>query len=257
MGPLMQPSTVDVSAHSSQITLSLLSLTFDNRDESRPIFFVTEDKKDGALRKYTPPETPGRSADWDALHVDGGNTEFLLFLDDSHFTWTDDESLGRSSQEEYFPNLEGIAFDKGQLYFVSKVLKMLFVLDLDKGTYVSSATDDYSLHSGQFKHGPDQLVKNGNGNFLYFTEDGGKTPGVYAIDSSGQSYSIFEAYDNKYFRDETTGLAFSPDGTIMFAAFQDCGCDVSGNKDCGCMLQFRRDDGRSFDGKTLALKAHM
>ena len=64
------------------------SVACDNRDESQPIFFVTEDKKDGALRKYTPPETPGRSADWETLHVNGGNTEFLFFLDDSHFTWT-------------------------------------------------------------------------------------------------------------------------------------------------------------------------
>ena len=60
-----------------------------------------------------------------------------------------------------------------------------------------------------------------------------------------------------YFGDETTGLAFSPDGTIMFAAFQDCGCKDSGEKDCGCLFAFWRDDGRSFDGKTMALKAHM
>ena len=43
----------------------------------------------------------------------------------------------------------------------------------------------------------------------------------------------------------------------MFAAFQDCGCKDSGEKDCGCLFAFWRDDGRSFDGKTMALKAHM
>ena len=52
---------------------------------------------------------------------------------------------------------------------------------------------DYSLYSGEFKYGPDQLVRN-NVEFLYFTEDGGHTPGVYAIDVAARSYTIFEAY---------------------------------------------------------------
>ena len=83
-----------------------------------------------------------------------------------------DESLGRYSQEKYHPNLEGISYSEGKLYFVSKTMKKLYVLDLDKGTYVSSTTDDYSLYTGEFSNGPDQLVRNGDGDFLYFTEDG-------------------------------------------------------------------------------------
>ena len=42
----------------------------------------------------------------------------------------------------------------------------------------------------------------------------------------------------------------------MYACFQDCGCEVSGAEDCGCLLQFWRDDGRSFDGATMGLKFH-
>lgn len=95
-----------------------------------------------------------------------------------------------------------------------------------------------------------------DGPFLYFTEDGGRTAGVYAIDAEGQSFAVFEAYGRQYFDDETTGLAFSPDGTKMFACFQDCGCKVSGGVDCGCLYMFWRDDGRSFDGETLSLKFH-
>ena len=79
---------------------------------------------------------------------------------------------------------------------------------------------------------------------------------LQSIDATGRSYAIFEAYDAKYFNDETTGLAFSPDGTTMYACFQDCGCEVSGEEDCGCLLQFWRDDGRSFDGATMGLKFH-
>ena len=198
------------------------SVACDDRNPSQPIFFVTEDHVSGALRKYTPPPMiPGTAANWDSLHVEGGNTEYLVFLDNNTFIWSCDERLGRLSQEKHFPNVEGISFKGGLLYFVSKRTFKLYVLDLDNGTYRTSSTNDYSLYSGEFKHSPDQLVRN-DGDFLYFTEDGGHTAGVYAIDAVGQSYAIFEAYDAKYFNDETTGLAFSPDGTKMYACFQVC-----------------------------------
>ena len=147
----------------------------------------------------------------------------------------------------------------------------MYKLDLDKMTYTTSSTTGGIVGDGEFRHQPDQIVRN-NGSgakstspWLYFTEDGGKTPGVYAVDtetsSSGdelgtKKYSIFEAYGEQYFGDETTGLAFSPDGSKMFACFQDCGCDVSGSVDCGCLLEFTRDDGMSFDGETMSLKFH-
>jgi secreted PhoX family phosphatase len=60
-------------------------------------------------------------------------------------------------------------------------------------------------------------------------------------------HAIFEPYDPMYKGDETTGLAFSPDGKTMFANFQDCGCSVPYADDCGCLFQFIRDDGMSFD----------
>ena len=79
---------------------------------------------------------------------------------------------------------------------------------------------------------------------------------MYALDESGNSYAIFEAYGSMYHGDETTGLAFSPDGTRMYACFQDCGCEVSGDPDCGCLIEFWRDDGRTFDGRAMGLKSH-
>lgn len=186
----------------------------DNRNPSRPTFFVTEDYVSGALRKYTPPPAAASGvASWDSLHLDGGEMEYLVFLEGNKFKWSSDESLGRTSQRNHYPNVEGINYHDGMLYFVSKKTMKLYVLDLDKKTYVSSSTNDYVLYSGVFKNGPDQLVRNGK--FLYFTEDGGKTPGVYSIDEEGNSYSIFEAYDEKYFQDETTGLSFSPDGEYI------------------------------------------
>ena len=187
----------------------------DDRKKSQPIFFVSEDHVSGALRRYTPPPQPGTTPGWDTLHVAGGNTDYLFFLDDERFTWTCDESLGRLSAETHFPNVEGINFKGGLLYFVSKKTYDLYVLDLDKGTYKRGpSTKEYELYDGEFQHSPDHLARtNEEGQFLYFTEDGGRTAGVYCIDADGNAYTIFEAYSEKYFGDETTGLAFSPDGT--------------------------------------------
>lgn len=257
------------------------SVAVDDRDPSRPTFFVTEDHESGALRRYTPPPppiqdggnatrggAPPAAADWRALHAEGGQTKYLVFLKDdegrltNEFAWVRNEDRGRRNAREHFPNAEGIDFDDGRLYFVSKRMMMLYVLDVESRTYRTLSTAG-GLPVGEFLHSPDQIVRNNGGDFLYFTEDGGDTAGVYAIDASSPSpprrYAIFEASDGRYKHDETTGLAFSPDGRRMYAAFQDCGCEGSEtgvDATCGCLLEFVRDDGRSFDGKARGLKFH-
>jgi hypothetical protein len=197
--------------------------------------------------------------DWNTLTADGGTTEYLVFLNANRFEWTTDEQAARDSQFQYYRNIEGIQYHDRRLYFVSKKLSMLFILDLDDGTYTSSSTKYGILPGGgSFADTPDAILTGGD--YLYFTEDGGKTVGVYAVHrSTGERYAIFEAYDDVYKYDETTGLAFSPDGRKMYAAFQDCGCANSeGGLDytCGCLLEFSRDDGYSFDGSAPSLKFH-
>lgn len=98
----------------------------------------------------------------------------------------------------------------------------MFILDLDNGTYQKSSTKYGVLTGpGEFKHQPDQIVRNNKGEHLYLTEDGGNTVGVYAIHKpTGKRYAMFEAYNRNYLNDETTGLAFSPDGSKMYASFE-------------------------------------
>ncbi|KAL7485353.1 hypothetical protein ACHAW6_010955 [Cyclotella cf. meneghiniana] len=225
------------------------AIACDDRDPTRPIFFVVEDTEFGALRKYTPPPST-TIADWNTLHTSGGTTEYLLFINENTFTWTScDEAAARLSQAANFPFVEGVDVKDGILNFVSKKTYKLYTLDLDKGTYTMLSTNGTLSGDGEFRNSPDQIVRNNGGDFLYFTEDGGY-PGVYSLDSSGNMYAIFEAYDTMYRGDETTGLAFSPDGNKMYASFQDCGCAVTYGQDCGCLFQFTRDDGLSFDGES-------
>jgi hypothetical protein len=131
---------------------------------------------------------------------------------------------------------------------------------VDNGNYTSFATNNWGNPmpgGGTFNFQPDQIVRNGD--YLYFTEDGGSTAGVYATHkSSGVKYAVFEAISNFYRNDETTGLAFSPDGKKMYAAFQDCvylNLCLSSN-DCGCLFEFTRMDDQSFNGSTISLKFH-
>ena len=146
----------------------------------------------------------------------------------------------------------------GKLYFVSKKTYLLYILDLDNLTYTTSSTESSLFGDGKFTDSPDQIIRGKRGAFSYFTEDGGRTVGVYAVDKMNKRYAIFQAYSQKYNGDETTGLAFSPDGKKMYACFQDCGCDDSdySDFDCGCLLEFSRTDGKSFDGSSLSLRFH-
>ena len=153
----------------------------------------------------------------------------------------------------------------GHLYFVSKESYKIFVLDLDKGAYTWSYSDEGPMPGGgSFNSQPDQLHHRGE--YIYLTEDGGRSAGVYAVHkSSGVKHAVFEAMFDVFSGDETTGLAFSPDGTKMYAALQDCysttppsgigSMCLTGN-DCGCLFEFTRTDGQTFDGSTMGLKFH-
>ena len=58
----------------------------------------------------------------------------------------------------------------------------LYILNLDTLTYTTSVLkSDYITNNGggTFHNEPDQLLSHGN--YIYFTEDGGSTVGVYAI----------------------------------------------------------------------------
>ena len=221
------------------------SFAYDVRDRNVPRFYVTEDHERGPLRRYTPADP-----DWDRpdemLHGKG-ETEYLVLggSEGGRFEWVRDLAAGEESAAEFFPAAEGIDCVGGELYFVSKVRRRLFQLDLDGGTFVSESTRD-----GAFTGGPDQLTRLvGKEDILYFTEDGSKHPGIHGRDASGRFFMILEssAYGTLGDRvDETSGLAFSPDGRHLYFAFQKH----------GIVFDAWRTDGRPFSGRTIDIKYH-
>jgi hypothetical protein len=242
-------------------------MAHDLRDSNEPHFFVTEDHKRGALRRASPPCNFEPS--WNLLHIEAP-IDYLEFLPGNKFSWTSSLEKGRVSAETYYPNTEGIAFDEdtGILSFVSKIKKKVFHLDLDAGTYTEESTyRGIFENGGNFGAQPDQLVQHGD--LLYFTEDGGKfklldsckilllflfnvllhtgsTPGVYATDGT-QYYALVEAVHDRYKNDETTGLAFSPDGFKMYVCLQEN----------GHLFEVTRTDGLPFHyGHISGLRVH-
>lgn len=127
------------------------------------------------------------------------------------------------------------------MYVVCKGIKQMFVFDLDKGIYYNQSTI-----TGLFDGGPDQMQRildDDPGDLLYFTEEGGVDAGIHARDEDGRFYTIMES---PIYQDETTGLAFSPDGKHMYVAYQ-----VN-----GLLFDIWREDGYSFGARTLNVKYH-
>jgi len=210
------------------------TVAVDYTNTSKPVFFITEDKTYGELRRF---EADGNG--WDALHV-GGRTTYLQFLSGNRFRWTTSLSAGKNSAASYYPNAEGIIYHNSTLYFVAKVTRTLFILDLNDMTYTSERTGSSWVGQGAFNSQPDQIIESDldKRKFIYFTEDGGKAPGVHVRDRKGNYYTMARGVPGgRYAGDETVGIAFSPDRRKFYFGFQDA----------GVLMEVTRDDGQPFN----------
>jgi hypothetical protein len=124
------------------------------------------------------------------------------------------------------------------LYFVSKEMQTLYSLDLVQMKYQREGTGGSRLLGrGSFNAQPDQIFIGDSKRYLYFTEDGGSSPGLFARDESGAYYTVFQGIEGVYEEDETVGIAFTQDRTRLYAGLQDA----------GILLELTRDDGMPFE----------
>ena len=223
---------------------SFESFAHDLRDENLPRFFVTEDQADGAVRRFTP-----ATVDWDnpsrMLHDEKGTLDYLFLIPadeegrNGTYQWIDNKSKAGKSAQQYYPNAEGIDVANGILYFVSKKDEDLFILDLDNFTYERKIVREEGIDVS-----PDQLVRlGGDDGIMYLTEDGGAEAGIHGRDAQGRYFTILES---PIYKEETTGLAFSPNKKHMYLAYQKN----------GIIFDVWRKDGKKFDGGSLNVKYH-
>ncbi|KAL7533935.1 hypothetical protein ACHAWF_006243 [Thalassiosira exigua] len=149
------------------------------------------------------------------------------------------DPLGRDSAEEHFPNAEGIQVHEGRLYFMSKVDRKLLVLDLEDMTYETEVTGKKMYGEGDFGDQPDQNFFGPTRKYMYFTEDGGESPGVHArYGSDGTYFTLFQGIEGgRHDGDETVGIALSPDHKRFYAGFQEH----------GILFEITRDDRGTFE----------
>ena len=132
------------------------------------------------------------------------------------------------------------SYHNSTLYFVAKITRTLFILDLNDMTYTSERTGSSWVGQGAFNSQPDQIIENDldERKFIYFTEDGGKAPGVHVRDREGKYYTMARGVPGgRYAGDETVGIAFSPDRRKFYFGFQDA----------GVLIEVTRDDGHKFN----------
>lgn len=211
------------------------AFAYDIRDPNHPRFFVTEDKERGPIRRFSPSHIDWEDP-WELLHAPG-TLEYLVIEprggNRGTFRWTTDKMYAKANAAMYYPYTEGIDVWRHQLFFTTKERRELYILHLDNKTFEKESTA-----SGIFDGMPDQVKRIVDDGLLYFCEEGGVENGVHARDENGWFFTILET---DTFSDESTGLAFSPDGKRMYVAFQHS----------GRIFDIWREDGLPFHGKTL------
>lgn len=229
---------------------SFESFAYDVRDRDRPRFYVTEDHELGALRRFTP-DRP----DWDnpsSMLRRSGTMEYLVLSigrcswepcekgePRGTYEWSTSKREGERSARRFFPGSEGIDVSGGEMFFISKQERRMIALDLDGNSWRSTSTEN-----GRFDGKPDQIKRlAGDRDLLFMTEDGGEDAGVFSRDREGRMFTILES---PLYEEETTGLAFSPDGMHMYMAYQKN----------GLVFDVWRRDGLPFDARVASLKYH-
>lgn len=139
-----------------------------------------------------------------------------------------------------YRNSEGLEVVGRTMYVISKIYRMMYNLDLDSNRFCSEST----FH-GAFGGASDQIANfigdNGQA-LLYFTEESDHG-GLHARTADGSYFTIFES---AIYREETTGVAFSPDKIHLYAAYQ-----IN-----GLLLDVTRKDGLPFTGEEVNMRYH-
>lgn len=218
------------------------------------------------------PTDPDWDDPWNILRGNG-TLDYLKLTptgngtEDGSFEWVSDVSVAKQNAYDYFPNGEGIDVRDDELFFISKTLKRMFILNLDSETYTVQATRQreacsmvnrikYSklLHRKRrcsilLKTGATMQGKASMDFFLHYISCHFLTfycfplCSVHGRNNQGQYFTILESHT---YSDETTGLAFSPDGKHLYIAYQ-------AN---GLLFCVTREDGLGFNAQVLNVKYH-
>jgi hypothetical protein len=224
------------------------AFAYDDRNKTHPVFYVTEDQRNGPTRRFRPDPSivDWKNNSWEMLHGEG-KLDFLFLEPDANndnktgtYKWVESIHEARANAYVTYPSAEGIDRHHSMLYMSCKREKMLYILDLDSNKYVR-----YGLEIALFDGEPDQVTRiiGDDSETMYFNEDLGNTSGVHSRNKQGQLSTILEGPG---WSNEVTGVAFCPTGHRMYLCFQEE----------GVMFEITREDGYPFQAKTLNVRYH-
>ncbi len=174
--------------------------------------YMTEDRPDGRLYRFTPGSWPSLST---------GNLEVAVLAPDKTVGWlaVPDPTAAvtpcryQVPESTPFDGGEGIALAARDLWFTTKGDNRVWQLDLD----TARLTILYDASSGGPLRGVDNLQHQPARDLLWVAEDGGDME-VVVLDRGGRvaPFLKFVGHDGS----EVTGLAFTPDGSRLFLSSQ-------------------------------------
>lgn len=189
-------------------------------DPSSMQIYLTEDKRDGCLYRYTPKhvDVSGRP------DLAGGVLELAIIADKQTATlgWQrvpDPEAKRMPTRYQLkgalpFRGGEGIVYRGGKIYFATKHDNRIWVFDIKSSRLAIFYDDDY--FAKPVLTGVDGLVFSPNGELLV-TEDGGNMQ-IITLNSRAQPSPLLQILGQQ--RSEITGIALSPDGGRLYFSSQ-------------------------------------
>lgn len=178
--------------------------------------FLTEDKGDGLLYRYTPTAYPDLSAGLLQAALLEGDTIAWVEVPDPDAVTTRTALQFAPGEVTIFRGGEGMWFHQGVAYFTTKGDNLVHALEAATNRY-EVVYDAADFGADPPLRGVDNLVVDEVSGDIYVAEDGGNLE-IVLLSAEGEVTPFLQVVGQE--GSELTGPAFSPDGTRLYFSSQ-------------------------------------
>jgi len=176
--------------------------------------YLTEDRPDGGLYRFTPAAYPDLSAGLLEVAVITGGTGMVAWKTVPDPSAAAKDTRYQVATRRVFNGGEGIVYHDGRVFFTTKGDNRVWALDTTSQRLEIIYDDDSAITP--VLTGVDNITVRSDGS-LYVAEDGGDLQ-VVVINPDGRVYPILELEGHD--ASEITGVTFSPDASRLYFSSQ-------------------------------------